>query len=262
MEKKNVALLCDYGLDDAIATVYLLMHAKQFGRIDILPIAGNFPLAASHINAQRLLSNMEVLPEHVRIVDTAAIEQNEEHLPDIHGKDGMADVLPAAFEPKVPVITYEQWIPEVDSSYVIVSLGPCTVTLDLLKRVGQLPLILMAGNIAEPPNFHGYEFNHGMDIPAFAACVKYPHVCATLDTCHVPKCDLMQLSLPTEGLLAKLLAGCLALSRGRGEQLCCAYDLTAVVYLLHPERFCTEEAPDPDGNRITLLRYISEEPIV
>ena len=43
-EKRSVAILCDYGVDDAIATLYLLENAKHFDKIDILAIGGNFPL--------------------------------------------------------------------------------------------------------------------------------------------------------------------------------------------------------------------------
>jgi inosine-uridine nucleoside N-ribohydrolase len=125
-----------------------------------------------------------------------------------------------------------------------------------------MPLILMAGNVAEPPNYKGYEFNHGMDTAAFSAAVRYPHAVATLDTCHHPACNLNLLELPTEGLFAKMLRRYQALSLGRGETVCSVYDMVAVIYLIHPERFRTESAVDTDGNRLTLLRYTGETPIL
>lgn len=262
MIKKNLALLCDYGLDDAIATVYLLERAEHFGKIDILPVAGNFPLAAAFVNAKRLLTHADHLPGNVRIVDTSAVTQPEEALPEIHGSDGMGDVLPSSYEEKVPVVEYTQWLDQMDDSYVIVSLGPCTVTQDILEKKGALPLVMMAGNVSEPPNYNGYEFNHGMDPAAFAACVQYPHVCATLDTCHVPQCDLMRHRPPETGVFGKLLSRCLELSRGRGESLCSAYDLTATVYLVYPERFEVRQTTDPQGNRVSMLYYAATETVL
>ncbi len=260
--KKKVALLCDYGLDDALATLYLLKHSALFEKIDILTIGGNFSQKTSLKNIKRLLTCANKVPSCLRLVDTASAPQSENCIPEIHGEDGMGDVLPPKFEEKTPVLSYEEWLREVDRDTVIVSLGPCSVTQDILHRKGAFPLILMAGNIAEPPNYNGYEFNHGMDTEAFAASVKYPHAIATLDTCHVPACDLNQLSLPEKGLFAQMLRRYQALSKGRGEEVCSVYDLVAVAYLVHPDRFTTESAFDSDGNCLTVLRYISEKSIL
>ena len=262
IDKKSLAMLCDYGLDDAIATLYLLEYADCFDRIDIVPIGGNFPFKSTFVNAKRILTNSGKDLHNLRIVDTSSVPQPEEHIPDIHGNDGMGDVLPEEYFDAVPVIDYDAWLDELDSSYVLVSLGPCTVTLDILKRYGDLPLVMMAGNISEPPNYNGYEFNHGLDTRAFAECVKHPHVCATLDTCHNPLCDLNLFENSQKGLLKTLLDRYREMSRARHEAVCSVYDLTAVVYLIHPEYFTTEMLADKDGNEVAVLRYIFNEPIV
>lgn len=259
---KNVALLCDYGLDDIIATLYLFENADKFGKIDILAIAGNMPLSQTFINAKRIMTYADNLPSNVRIVDTSCIAQKSESLYDIHGNDGMGDVLPDDYQEKAPVIDYRQWLGEIDNNYTLVSLGPCTVTLDILKNKGGLELIMMCGNISEPPNYNGYEFNHGIDPDSFAQCVKYPHVCATLDTCHCDACDMNKSEIKAQGLLGKMLECYHQLSLSRKEEICSIYDLTAVVYLIHPERFETYPATDPFENKITALRYISEKPII
>ncbi len=261
-DKKSLALLCDYGLDDAIATLYLLEYAGRFDRIDLVPIGGNFPLKSTFVNAKRILTHSGKELGNVRIVDTSSFPQPEEHIPNIHGNDGMGDVLPEEYSETVPVIAYSEWLNEVDPAYILVSLGPCTVTLDILKRCGNLPLVMMAGNISEPPNYNGYEFNHGLDVQAFAECVKYPHVAATLDTCHNPLCDLNLFEISQKGLLKLMLERYLEMSRERNEAVCSVYDLTAVVYLLHPEYFTTEKRTDKDGNEVTVLKYIFSEPIV
>lgn len=259
---KNIALLCDYGLDDIIATLYLFEYAEKFDKIDVLAVAGNMPLDKTFVNAKRIMTYADTLPSNVRIVDTSCIAQKGECLYSIHGNDGIGDVLPEEYEDKVPVIDYREWINQVDDSYTLVSLGPCTVTIDILKTKGAIPLIMMCGNINEPPNYHGYEFNHGMDAQAFAQCVQYPHVCSTLDTCHCAACDMNKSDIKAQGLLGKLLDRYHKMSIDRKEEICSVYDLTAVVYLIHPERFETYRATDPFGNKITVLRYISDKPLI
>ena len=261
--RKNVAIMCDYGLDDAIATLYLLKYASLFDKIDIVTIGGNFPQKQSLINAKRILTYAEADVSNVRLIDTAMAPQSEDSSPEIHGLDGIGDVLPDAYDEKVPVVPYDAWLEELDESYTVVSLGPCTVTADILRKKGELPLIIMAGNIAEPPNYNNeYEFNHGMDTESFSYCVKYPHKIATLDTCHIDLCNLNLIERPTEGLLGKMVAKYRELSLGRDETVCSVYDMVAVVYLVHPDRFSFYEACDPQGNLLNVLKYESEKPIL
>jgi inosine-uridine nucleoside N-ribohydrolase len=254
--------LCDYGLDDAIATLYLLEYADRFQKIDIVPISGNFPIEETFVNAKRLLTNYERKLNNVRIVDAFSAPQKGDRIPEIHGNDGMGDVLPPEYEENVPVINYDEWLEEIDESYTILSVGPCTVTIDILSKKGALPLILMAGNIAEPPNYNGYEFNHGVDTQAFAECVKYPHAVATLDTCHVPACDLNKFDFHADGLFGRMVDRYLELSKSRNEAVCGVYDLVAFVYLIHPERFEIYSATDKDGNKLSVLKYICDKPII
>ena len=258
---KKVALLCDFGLDDAIAMLYMLKHAQKYDKIDIVPVGGNFPLAQTFVNAKRLLTNVQNTPDNVRIIDTKGVEQSEENIPNIHGNDGMGDVLPSEYRDDFKVISYNAWLDELDESYVIVSLGPCSVTLDILRKKGALPLIIMGGNIAEPPNYNGYEFNHGMDVKAFAECVKYPHAVATLDTCHVDLCNLNLLTINEDALFSKLLLRYRKMSQSRGETICSVYDMVTIVYLIHPERFEVVLMKDKDENELSVLKYVGNMPI-
>lgn len=259
---KNVALLCDYGLDDAIATLFLLENSDAFNCIDIIPVAGNFPLDKCFVNAKRLLSNCNYNLTNVRIVDTSSIKQNFENIPEIHGADGMGNVISENFTDIVPVISYDDWIKEVTKGYSILSLGPCTVTLDILRKCEPSELILMAGNINQIPNYKGYEFNHGLDINSFAECVKYPHFCVTLDTCHCDMCDLNKINVDGDDLFYELLCSYHKMCIERKDKYASVYDLTAVVKLLHPERFDVTVNTDKDGNNISVLRYVSNLPII
>ena len=120
----------------------------------------------------------------------------------------------------------------------------------------------MGGNISEPPNFMGYEFNHALDLNAFSECVKFKHLTATLDTCHNEKCDFYKITLKGNGLFEKMVEGSVALSRKRGEAGCYIYDLITVVYLIHPEKFAFKIKLDKDGNKINVLEYVSDKPIL
>ncbi|MEE0946973.1 MAG: nucleoside hydrolase [Acutalibacteraceae bacterium] len=259
---KNLALLCDYGLDDVIATLYLFKYAHKFDKIDIVAVAGNMPLSVTLNNAKRILTHAGNVPKNLRIVDSSCIKQNCEELYDIHGKDGMGDVLPQSFDEDLPVIDYSKWLLEVDDSYTLVSLGPCTVTAHILKTKGSLPLIMMCSNISEAPNYNGYEFNHGIDPDAFSQCVRFPHKCATLDTCHCGPCDLYGKEIKEDGLFSQLVLRYRDMCKERNDAYASVYDLTAIVYLLHPERFESYEDSNKFGNKITVLKYISDLPVI
>lgn len=264
-EKKKLAILCDYGLDDLAATAYILERAEHFEKIDILAVGGNFPLDVTFLNAKRIIDSLDAPPKNLRLIDTSSVYQFGEDIPHIHGADGMGNVLPSPDEnihEKIIALPYEEWLESLDDNYILLSLGPCTVTADILKRKGSLPLVLMAGNIAEEPNFNGYEFNHALDIPAFAECVKYPHAAATLDTCHAPLCDFYKLSVDGDSLLHRAARRAVELARSRKNSSCPVYDLVAAVYLFHPERFALELLTDKDGNKVNVLKYISELPLI
>lgn len=258
----KIALLCDYGLDDAVATLYLFKNAEKFEQIDILPIAGNFPLQVAMNNAKRILSNVESLPKNINLVDTSSVSQFEAFLPEIHGADGMGDFMPQEQDYVGQIMSYENWLNGVDEGYAILSLGPCTVTLDILKRRKVGALIMMGGNIAEPPNFDKYEFNHGMDPDSFAECVKFNHFVATLDTCHCAPCDFNLIDFKDDGLFGKAVKRYIELSNSRAEKGCYIYDLVAVAYLLQPEKFSSEFKTDPFGNRLNVLKYTSQNSII
>ncbi len=260
--KKKIALFCDYGLDDACATLYLFRNANKFEQIDILPIGGNMPFSVSFNNAKRLLHNVEELPNNIRLIDASEIKCPEECIPHIHGNDGMGDVIFSVKTPETATTPYSEWLKEVDDSYIFVSLGPCTLPLDALKKTGEHELLIMGGNISEPPNFMGYEFNHALDLNAFSECVKFNHFAATLDTCHNEKCDFYKIKLNGDGLFEKMVEGSVVLSRKRGEKGCYIYDLITVVFLIHPEKFSSEIKTDKDGNKINVLKYVSDETIL
>lgn len=259
---KNLILLCDYGLDDAAATVHILNNRDKFEKIFILPVGGNMPLEVSHRNAHRLLYNYGEKLENVIVVNTASVSQFSEVLEGIHGFDGMGDILPPEYECIVPELNFDEWLETADKDCTVVSVGPCTVTLKILEKLGSVPLLIMGGRVNENANFRGYEFNQCLDVEAFAECVKYPHAVGTLDSCHNPNCNFYDIDCSGDRLLNRLCRRSAEMSKDRGDKGSFIYDLITVRYLFVPERFEIEKITDNEGNLLSMLRYVSDEKII
>ena len=91
MSKKYV-LMCDYGLDDAAATAFVLDNREAGDSVDVMPIGGNSEKSVAYRNGQTLLARYEGSLDGVRVVDTREEEQPFANLPSIHGEDGMGDI--------------------------------------------------------------------------------------------------------------------------------------------------------------------------
>ena len=257
-EYTKCALLCDYGLDDAVATAYLMERRERFERIDIVPIGGNVPLATAYRNAWRLVHACGGDLSMVRIVDTSSVPQREKNLVRVHGADGMGDLLPEEYEKDLPELSLNDWLAELDDSYMIFSLGPCTITRLVMEACPDAGLIMMAGNVAEEPNFEGREFNHALDVEAFAACARYDHAVVTLDSARSYYLEFSAAPLRSNTLMLKLANRHRDLVNLRHREGVYIYDLIAVYYFFHPERFEIEELTDPDGNMLSVLKYTYE----
>lgn len=258
MKYKNIILICDYGLDDAAATAYILEHYNCFNRIDIIPVSGNMPLKTSQNNAMRILDNLKEIPDNVRIVDSSSFRQPAENLDYIHGKDGIGDILPLKFDTNIKMLDFDVWIKTITNDYLIVSLGPCTLTKVILEHI-DLPLLIMGGNVSQKPNHYGYEFNHGMDIAAFEFCIKHKHIIATLDSCHNQYCNFYNINSNGNNLSARFIRRSVELSRQRNESEAYVYDFITIMYLFVPEKFSLTSAVDKDDNKLLMLNYIGED---
>ena len=150
---KIYVLMCDYGLDDAAATAFVLDKRSDGDRVDVMPIGGNSEKNVAYRNGQTLLANYEGSLDGVRIIDTRAEEQPYANLPSIHGEDGMGDLF-APGTSSVPVVPFSEWLEEKDE-IVLVSLGPCTLTERILKERKVAFLLVMGGCVNAEPNFNG-----------------------------------------------------------------------------------------------------------
>lgn len=255
MEK--LIIFADYGLDDAAATASIFRSKEKFESVTVVPIGGNVPTEVSHRNCITLLNALSV--KNVTVVDTRKESQPFEYLSDIHGKDGMGDILKATNQTEnFNIIDFCDWIETLSGDETLLSLGPMTLVEKVLKKYKTNKLILMGGCIKEKPNYKGYEFNHGLDPKAFSECVKYPHVAITLDTCSVDALNMHDYEIFGNDLYTIILNRSKELSAKRNEEGCYVYDDIAACYLIYPDRFTLENCKDPFGNTVTNAVYNSE----
>jgi len=263
MTKPRLILLCDYGLDDAVATVYLLNRKEMFDGIDILAVAGNTPASHCHNNAKILLSNFfenQTIPNDIRLITTSSITQNAALVESVHGKDGMGDML--TLTPCVVTeLSFDNWIKEIitgNPPITLVSLGPCTVTKKILEHITPAAFLLMGGLTSAKPNFNGYEFNHYLDKEAFEFCAGQSNaVVATLDTCRHPCFNQVGKHKKGDTLLTRLINRTIDIKTLRHPDNCYIYDYITVHYLTHPDCF---EVVRRKGQGVTLnqLELIDE----
>ena len=252
----KLILCCDYGLDDAAATVDALTHAEEDGyeSVALVAVGGNVPVAVALANAKKLLPHIKT-NIGAEIVDTTALPQPEEFLKHIHGGDGMGDLFEDTGA-RLPSVPLHEFLEGLTGEYDLLSLGPMTVVPYILRRGKCRRFVFMGGNIAQEPNFNGYEFNHGMDKDSFARVVKeYPHVAVTMDTCRNALLNIQEAPPEGAGLMGKIVRRCREMTFVSGEKGCYVWDDMAVKFLRHPEWFDLSVACDKDGNVLTVARY-------
>lgn len=254
-EGMKLILCCDYGIDDAAATVDALLHAEEDGYSEVVLVAvgGNVPRGVALRNGAKLLAQCRFPHPPVTLVDTTALSQPGEFLKAIHGDDGMGDLFP---DVPVRAVPYAEWLSSLRGGYRLLSLGPMTLILPILERGTCERFVFMGGNIAEEPNYHGYEFNHALDRTAFAEAVKFPHAAVTMDTCRHPLFNIQPVDFAADTLLKRIVLRARERTFLSGEKGCYLWDDIAVKVLRHPEWFAFEERSDRDGNVLCVARYV------
>ena len=257
MQYNRLIMFCDYGLDDAIATLHILKNAHMFNYIDIVPIGGNVDARTAYRNAHTLLKHAKADKSKVRIVDTRTIKQYAADIPDVHGSDGIGDVLAPA-PSDIPVIDYGAFADELKikadpARDCVLSLGPCTVP----NMIGYVPFctVLMGGTVNEQPNYGEYEFNEACDVQAFKAFAYKATAVATLDTCHDKGFGFESFTM-NDPLADRLIAKYVHMCNSRNA-IVTVYDYVAALAVTNPEKFEATRIKRPDGVEFNQLRIIN-----
>ena len=121
----KLILCCDYGLDDAAATVDALAHAKADGyeSAALVAVGGNVPPDVSLANAKKLVAHLPFSTVPLTVIDTTAEEQPFEYLKHIHGNDGMGDLFSDDDGFSAPVVAFSDWLAQIEGEYDLLSLG-------------------------------------------------------------------------------------------------------------------------------------------
>ena len=253
--KKTLIILSDYGLDDAVAGAYLFGRKDLFGKIFVVAVAGNVSAETSLNNARKLLDAAGVGKDFVTLVRTDEKEQKFAVLPEVHGGDGMGDLIEKRGE--YPYIEFGSFLSSLTpdgENYTVLSLGPLTVTKKIMEKLPRSQLVIMAGVVKENPNFHGMEFNQALDPESYAECLRYPHVAATLDTCRADAFNLAGCRLGENKLIKKLINRAVSLAEARHSDNAFIYDFIASLYLTDPEIFDVVPVVDQWGNTVNELK--------
>ncbi|MDE7164369.1 MAG: nucleoside hydrolase [Clostridiales bacterium] len=254
MRYNRIIMFCDYGLDDAIATLHILKNADMFAKIDIVPIGGNVSVHTAYRNAHTLLHYAKADKTKVRIIDTREIEQYEADIPDIHGEDGIGDVLKPE-KSDLEVVSFADYKAEIERNAdpahdCVLSVGPCTVP----NMLGYVPFctVLMGGTVGEQPNYGEYEFNEACDVKAFGAFAYKAAAVATLDTCHDKGFgfDTFTMNDPlADSLINKYREMC-----NSRDAFVTVYDYVAALAVTNPELFDVTRIKRPDGVEFNQLK--------
>lgn len=258
MKYNRIIMFCDYGLDDAIATMHILRRADMFEKIDIVPIGGNVSVHTAFRNAQTLLASADVDTDKVRIIDTRNIPQQSADIPDIHGSDGIGDVLPQATS-KAAVVDFSAFKAELETSArpdrdCVLSLGPCT--LPVMLDYTPFCTVLMGGAVKELPNYGDYEFNEALDVSAFAKYAFGATAVATLDTCHDENFGFENFQTG-DPLTDKLVSSYKNLCASRDATFA-IYDYVAALAVTDAQLFEAERVRRADGVEFNELRLIAK----
>lgn len=256
MHYNRIIMFCDYGLDDAIATVHILTNA-DYEKLITVPIGGNVDVVAAYRNAHTLLAAAKADKAKTTVVDTRAIKQYAAHIPDIHGGDGMGDLLDPT-PSDIPVIDFDGLKNLIATSSdpvhdCVLSLGPCT--LPNMLAYSPFCTVLMGGRTKEKPNFGDYEFNEACDVAAFRAFAGGAAAVATLDSCHDKKFGFEKMHMNSE-LGDRLTQKYITLCKNRNAPVA-VYDYVAALAVTNPEKFEAEAVLRDDGVRFNELHLIS-----
>ncbi len=255
MQKQRLVILSDYGLDDAVAGAYLLSRADMFCAVDIVAVAGNVSAQKSLFNAKKLVSAAGAENKKVVIVDTCDIAQHGTDLPSIHGADGMGDLFDGSIiKSGLNIVPYNKFFKSLSDGFILLSLGPLTLTEQILKKFKPSLTLIMAGMVDEVPNFNGMEFNQALDAQSYNNCLKFDHVAATLDTCRDPAFNLAGKRFEENCLMNKFINRAIALAEARHPDNSYIYDFIASLYLTEPKLFKTERVTDKWGNTLSQLK--------
>lgn len=246
---------CDPGHDDAIAIMSLLAYPEKYRLLGITTVAGNQTL-------EKVTNNILALLDHLGVsIPVAAgcaqpLRRPHEPQPAAHGESGMDGPVLAPPCSRVvdehAVAFLAKCLQDSEEPCTILALAPLTNLAVLLQQYPDCRerinrIVLMGGSLTSGNILPKAEFNIYQD-PDAAAAVFSSGI--PLDMCGLEICEAASIgheeyqSLRGHGPASDVVCGLLdffcRFGKERGFHSSPVFDLTAAIYLMHPEIFTTK----------------------
>ncbi len=251
MQKKNIIIDCDPGIDDAVAIIYAIANEDKLNILGITTVTGNQSIDKVSNNALKLVSFLKKDIKVAKGADTPLLREKREAA-GVHGITGMGNYeLPEPINKLLPENAVEflkNTLLASNEKITLVPIGPLTNIALLFKVYPEVKdkideIVLMGGAIHGGNVTPTAEFNIWAD-PEAAKIVfdsKVKIVMAGLDVTHsagLYRDDVKEL-LASKGKVSHMCGEILDFyfkgDHVKNGSFTPIHDACAVMYLLHPE---------------------------
>ncbi|MEL7648164.1 MAG: nucleoside hydrolase [Sedimentibacter sp.] len=258
MEKRNIIIDCDPGIDDVVALCFAAAHLDKFNILGITTVAGNQSIEKVTENALGLMS---FLNSDIKVARGAKGPLIREKRPaaHVHGENGVGDYQfphTKTLYSNNAITFMRDAIMECDGKVTLVPVGPLTNIALLIKTfpevIEKIDLLSIMGGATFGGNITATaEFNVWAD-PEAARIVfdsKLPIVMSGLDVTH--SCgffrDDVNNMLKSEGKISRM-CGEILNYYFKGDHVnngtfTPVHDASAIMYLIHPELYAFRHMP-------------------
>lgn len=259
MQKRNIIIDCDPGIDDAVAIVYAIANEDKLNIQGITTVTGNQSIDKVTNNALKLVSFLKKNIKIAKGADTPLLREKREAA-GVHGITGMGNYeLPEStikLESENAVEFLKNTILASNEKITLVPIGPLTNIALLFKVYPEVKtnideIVLMGGAIHGGNVTPTAEFNIWAD-PEAAKIVfdsKVKIVMAGLDVTHsagLYRDDVKEL-LASKGKVSHMCGEILDFyfngDHVKNGSFTPIHDACAVMYLLHPEIYSYRNMP-------------------
>lgn len=259
MNKRNIIIDCDPGIDDAIALVYAAANDDRLNVLGITSVTGNQSIEKVTNNALKLVSFLKMDTKVAKGADTPLIREKRD-ASYVHGSTGMGNYELPAPSNKIVSENAVEFLRNIlissEEKITLVPIGPLTNIALLFKVYPEVKekvdeIVLMGGAIHGGNTTPTAEFNIWMD-PEAAKIVfdsKVKIVMAGLDVTHhsgLYRDDVREL-LASKGKVSNMCGEILDFyfkgDHVKNGSFTPIHDACAVMYLLHPEIYSYRHMP-------------------
>lgn len=252
MNKRNIIIDCDPGIDDVLAILLALANQDKFNILGVTTVAGNQTLDKVSLNLLKLYTYLGIKTETAS--GSSKPLTRELRVGTVHGESGLGDFkLPEPnieFDSKNAVTFMYDKIMKCDEKVTLVPVGPLTNIALLISTFPEVKdkielISLMGGSVNGGNITSKAEFNVFVD-PEAAKIVfssGIPIVMSGLEVTHeacITKSEIEEL-VNSKGKVSKMCGEILnyyyKLEKIDKDKMTPIHDACSIMYLLNPEIF-------------------------